>query len=255
MNQMSRKILTDPRRKWALFLYGVGYAFGLLIAVGTIWPDLEASLFGRDIYSVQRHVERSMPLRCPVFLTPADGSGEVRASLINPSDERGAQVPVRARISDGYVSLVREVYGVVQLEPGERKVLAYDIYESDVTFNRFILVRVYAIRSTPYPGGQATCGVWWLDIPLLKGWHLLALLLFFSVAGLAYGNYVWQRFGGDSSRSIEFGQFLLVMTGLILLVIFSGLMGWWLIGILLLAILVLILAMFGLVIEYFGGSD
>jgi len=252
---MSRKILTDPRRKWALFLYGVGFAFGLLVAIGTIWPDLEASLFGRDIYSVQRQVGGSMPLRCPVFLTLADGSGVVRASLVNPSNVRGAQVPVRARISDGYVSLVREVYGVVQLEPGERKTLAYDIFESDVTFNRFILVRVYAIRSTPYLGGQASCGVWWLNIPLFKGWQVLALLLLISVAGLAYGNYVWQRYGADSPRSVEFGQFLLVMTGLILLILFAGLMGWWLIGISLLAILVLILAMFGLVIEYFGGSD
>ena len=247
--------LARSRRRTALFIYGIGFVFALFVAIGGIWPDLEASLFGRDIYSAQRHVEGRMPLSCPIFLTPADGSGEVRATLVNPSNERGAQVPVRARISDGYVSLVREMYGVILLEPGERKSLIYDVYESDVTFNQFIMVRGYAIRSTPYEGGQASCGIWWLNIPLLTGGQFLNLLLLISVAGLGYGNYAWRRYGAGSSRFTEFGRFLLGMTLMVILAMVAGLFGWWMLGVAVLALLVLVLAMFGLIIEYFGGRS
>jgi hypothetical protein len=252
---MIQSLLSGERRKLALFVYGIGFIFGLIVAIGAIWPDLEASFFGRDIYSAQQHTAGDMPLRCPVFMTPADGGGTVRATLINPSKERAAQVPMRARVSDGYVSLVREVYGVVLLEPGEKKTLIYDIYESDVAFNRFILVRVYAIRSTPYQGGQDSCGIWWLNIPLLTGGQFLALLLLISAVGLGYGNYIWLRHGGKARHSGEFGRFLLAMTALVAFAMFAGLMGWWFMGILTLALILLILAMFGLVIEHFGRSD
>jgi hypothetical protein len=252
---MFRKFFSTPQRLIALLIYGIGFLLGLFTAVSMIWPDMEASFFGRDLTSAQRHVERAMPLYCPVFLTPADGSGIVEAVLVNPSDERGARVPARARISDGYVSLVREVNVMVELAPGERKTLLYDIYESDVAYDRFILVRVYAIRSTPYLGGQASCGVWWLNIPWLTGGQLLTLLLLLSAAALAYGHYGWYRAGDGLPRAAEFGRFLLAMTVMIVAAVSVGALGQWFIGALILALAVLILAMSGLIIEHFGSAE
>jgi hypothetical protein len=248
---MIQNLSPEGQRRFALFVYGIGFIFGLLVAIGAIWPDLEASLFDTSI-----SLQGQTPLRCPVFLTPADGSGEVRATIVNPSREQSARVPVRARISDGYVTLMREVNVTVPLEPRERRTLTYEIYEDDVAYGRFIFVRVLAFRNPPYPGAQATCGVWWLNIPLFTGGQALGLLLLISLGSLGYSNYIWQRYSSVSPRSLELGQFLLVMTGLIVLAIFAGLMGWWLIGVVALALITLILAMFGLVIEHFvAGSQ
>jgi hypothetical protein len=247
---MSENTFTDSRRKWALFMYGVGFTFGLLVAVGTIWPDIEGFVFDTSL-----RMQGQVPIRCPAFLTPADGTGTVKITIANPSNERSVRVPVRTRITDGYVSIAREVSNTVPLGPGEKQVLTYEISQSDVAYGRFILVNVIAFRSGPFAGGQGTCGVWWLDIPWIKGSHLLTLLLLISLGSLGYSNYVVQRYGGFSPYQIKLGQFLLAMTSLILLAIIAGLLGWWVIGIGSLLLIVIILAMFGLLIEYFGHTQ
>ena len=234
-------------QKRALIIYLIGLVFGLLVAIGAIWPDLEASLFDPAL-----RFEEQLALRCHVFLTAADGLGEVRVTIANPSDERPARIPVRTRVSDGYVTLMREVNATLQLEPGGRDTLAYDISPSDAAYGRIILVRVLAFRSSPFRGGQATCGVLWLDTPLIPGGLLLALLLLVSLSGMGYGSYVVWRNGRLSPRAAELSRFMLGVAGLVLIAMLAGLLGWWLIGTIALALMVLIAGMFGIIIEYFS---
>lgn len=234
-------------QKRALIIYLIGLVCGLLVAAGAIWPDLEASLFDPSL-----RFEEQLALRCPVFLTAADELGEVRVTIVNPSAERPARIPVRARFSDGYVTLMREVNATLELDPGGRETLAYEISASDAAYNRLILVRVLAFRSSPFPGGQATCGVLWLDTPLISGGLLLALLLLASLGGMGYGSYVMWRNGRFSSRAAELSRFMMGVVGLILVAMLAGLLGWWLIGTIALALVVLIAGMSGIIIEYYG---
>jgi len=227
-----------PDRKLARSLGVLLFSIGLLLAAtlfgAIIWADFEAVLFNPGLQ--QDAPLRS--LRCPLMITRSE-TGTVTASLSNPLD-RSTERYVRAHITDGYVTLMREVNQRVPLEPGEKQQLEWEVTAADAAFERFILVKVILRGRYPLPSRQGTCGILVVDVPLLNGEQLFGLAFTGSLLAMAVGYGFWLRASRplhESGQQMARAMWMLaasVVAGTIV-----GWRGWWLPGAIIFLIMVL----------------
>ncbi|MCB8983902.1 MAG: hypothetical protein H6659_08765 [Ardenticatenaceae bacterium] len=223
----------------SVVLYAVGFLIGLELALGTIWANLEASLFDAAI----RQEARLTSLRCPPLISPTE-TALVRANFHNGS-EKALNFLVRANISNGRVTLMRHIPTTLRLEPGQQELLAWPVTAADAAFGRFVLVRVTVLSSPPYPARDAACGVLLLNVPPLSGRQMVALALLVSLGGMGGGLAlrVWnERPLTGRRRSHTLAALWLAV--LVVALILAGLLRLWAVGVILLAFLVLLLAVF-----------
>jgi uncharacterized membrane protein YhaH (DUF805 family) len=173
------------REKVGLAIYCAGFAVGLFLAAIAVWGGVEAAMFDPSLTAEQR----LRSLRCPLLATEHEDVS-VTATFANPSD-RLLQIPIRTRISHGRVTIIREVAIDLALEPGESETLAWRVDSDDLVFGRFILVRVFAVRSPPLPSRGGSCGIMVLDVPYVTGNQILVVSLLFSLAAMAAGGWLW----------------------------------------------------------------
>lgn len=217
-------------------LFVVGLLMALTLGALAIWGDFEASLFDISI-----RAESSLnSLRCPILITPHE-QGQVSAAFRN-TGERPINRPVRARISDGFVTLIREENVQLPLQPGEQKRQHWDISPADAVYDGWlILVRVSTLRQAPMPSQSNTCGVLVLNLPGVQGWAVVSAWLSMGLAAMFGGAFLWWRHKPTTTRErplvLAAGANALV----VLAVLVCGLTGQWLLGIVLLAILVLLI--------------
>lgn len=226
-----------------ILLFAVGLLLGLALFGVVIWADLEAALFSPGLQ--QDAALRS--LRCPVMITKAE-TGKVTASLTNPLD-RPTERYVRAHVTDGYVTLMREVNTRVPLAPGETERLAWTVTADDAAFERLILVKVVVRGRYPLPSRQGTCGILVADVPALTGSQVFGLSLGVSLLSMAAGFGLWHR----AARPIhgegrQVARAMGMLAGSIVVGTFVGWMGWWVPGLILFVIGVLGI---GVIIGYF----
>ncbi|HDQ71189.1 MAG TPA: hypothetical protein ENN19_03715 [Chloroflexi bacterium] len=175
-------------------------------------------------------------------------TGTVSASLTNPLD-RPIKRYVRAHITDGYVTLMREINDLVPLDPGETQQLAWSVTADDAAFERLILVKVIVRGRYPLPSQQGTCGILVVDAPNLTGRQVFGISLAISLLSMALGFGVWFRAskplreGGHQAVRAMAALTVGVLAGMIV-----GLMGWWATGII---IFVVTLIGIGVIIGYF----
>jgi hypothetical protein len=199
-----------------------------------VWADFEAALFSPGIQ--QDAALRS--LRCPVLITRSE-TGTVTASLKNPL-ERSTERYVEAHISDGYVTLMREINTRIPLDPGERQRLEWTVTADDAAFGRLVLVKVVLRARYPLPSRQGTCGILVVDVPFFRGNHFFALGFVVSLLSMAAGFGLWHRAGQPlRERGRQIGRAMGVLTGIVLLGTIVGLMGWWVPGLIFFVITVL----------------
>lgn len=207
----------------------------LTLGALAIWGDFEASLFDISI-----RAESSLnSLRCPILITPRE-QGQVSAAFRN-TGERPVNRPVRARISDGFITLIREENVQLPLQPGEQKRQHWVISPTDAVYSgRLILVRVSTLRQAPMPSQSNTCGVLVLNVSGVQGWALVSVWLSVGLAALFSGGWLWWRSGAMTAKQrplvLAAGANALV----VLAVLACGLTGQWLLGIVLLAVWVLL---------------
>ncbi len=232
--------LTSPL---GLLLFSVGFLLGMALFGVAIWADFEAVLFNPGLQ--QDAPLRS--LRCPVMITTSE-TGMVTASLTNPL-ERSTERYVRAHVTDGFVTLLREVNERVPLEPGERRQLQWTVTADDAAFERLILVKVVLRARYPLPSRQGTCGILVVDVPYLKGDQLFGLAFGASLLCLTAGFGLWFRASRPlRERGRQAARAMVVLAGSVLVGITIGLLGWWLPGLL---IFVVALLGIGVIIGYF----
>lgn len=206
-------------------LFVAGLLLGMALFGAVIWGDLEAALFSPGIQ--QDAALRS--LRCPVLITRSE-TGTVSARLKNPL-ERSTERYVRAHISDGYVTLMREINTRVPLDPGERQRLEWTVTADDAAFGRLVLVKVVLRARYPLPSRQGTCGILVLDVPYLTGNQFFALGFAVSLLSMAAGCVLWFRAGEPlRERGRQVGRAMGVLAGIVLVGTIVALMGWWVIG-------------------------
>jgi hypothetical protein len=213
----------------SLLIFSVGILIGMAIAGGIIWGDLEASIFDSSIKP-----KSPLSLSCPVAITTHE-VGKISATLKNPV-EREKKFYVRAHISDGYVSLKREINQQIPVAPGGKEKVSWEIYPEDAAYNRIILFRAYVNPSYPVPSQGNFCGVILLDFPLLSGTQIFILMLGLSLACIIGGSVIWRKVNQPMNKDLQsFTNAMYALAIIIFSTIFVGFLGIWVLGILLFA--------------------
>lgn len=178
------------RGKLIQYLGTLIFSTGTLIGFATlgimIWGDLEASLLTSAL-----DAEKSLTtLRCPIFLSPQE-SGQVTAKLQNPTDKNWERF-TRAFISEGFVSLMREIKLAVPIPAGGKETVAWDVYPQDAAYDRVIFFRVYVNAKYPYPSLGGSCGIVMLDLWGLSGTQILMSVIAIFLGCGALGITLWK---------------------------------------------------------------
>ena len=224
-------------RLLGILLFFAGLLLSFVLAAAFFWPDMEASLFDSALRA-EESIER---ISCPLILTEAD-EGAVRVSFTNPVD-RPVDFLVRARITDGFVTLFREHREVVELEANETRTLSYPVASEDAAYDRIILARVYSFRSFPMPAMDAACGILVLPISTVTGDQLVASGFGATWLLLLAGGFLWWRTDRPrlpGRRAPLYAAFAVALVGQ--LAILAGVLGSWGVGVLLILLTIIVVA-------------
>jgi hypothetical protein len=202
-----------------------------LAAAGTV-ADLEAAFYGFPWWS-----KEPLPgFRCPVLMTRSE-TGAVSLTLKNPTDRT---ILFRAHADISTPGQAREVPVMVEIAPGEKERVAWDVTSADVDLGFFIFVNGWTNPAYPYPTRQSMCGILVLDVPGLTGMQIFGLTLVTSVLCIAGGMSLWianSKPLEGRRRSVTAGMAFLAVVVLAALAI--SILGAWMAGIILLALAVL----------------
>jgi hypothetical protein len=168
----------------ALAIFSAGAILGLFFTGMATWADFEASLFD----SALQADEKLPGLRCPVFVGNNE-TGRLTAKINNPLD-RIIAPKVRAHVSEGLVTLMREIEMQPSLNPGETRTLEWSVTSADAVWGRFILFRAYQYPVYPIPTRSSTCGVLTSGVPIPGQWFT-ALIVVASAAAMGTGTWLW----------------------------------------------------------------
>lgn len=239
--------MTDKKKIILRFLGVLIFAVGVVVGMGlfgvVVWGDLEASLFD----AAMREDARLTSLRCPVVMT-AQEIATVSATLDNPLD-RPVEFTVRARISQGHVTLMREIESKLPLDPGEEQKVEWEVMPEDAAFGRLVLVRVRVSPRYPIPARDASCGILVVDFSALSGHQIFTFTLAASLLSLALGAGLWvaaSRPLSGTGQDVARAMGALAMSLAVGMVV--GLLGSWLFGTI---IFVITLLLIGAILGYF----
>jgi hypothetical protein len=230
-------------RTLGVLIFSVGVLLGMALSGIVVWGDFEASLFNVSMAG-------SAPLktlRCPVMITATE-VGTVTAAFTNPFD-RSVEFTIRTHISQGYVTLMREINSKLSLAPGETQALEWTVTSDDAAYGRLVLVRVRLAAKYPHPSRHGSCGILVVNLPYFTGNQIFALALAASLLSMVAGAGLWvvanrplRGLGLDVTRAMG------ALAGCVLVGTIVGLLGWWVLGVLILVITVLLA---GAIIGYF----
>ncbi len=211
-----------------LFTLGVIFSFFLLSMI--VWGDLEASLFSSSL-----DAEKNLSsLRCPVFLSPIE-TGVISAKLNNPTESDWERF-TRVFISEGFISLMREMKMTVSIPARGSETVYWEVYPEDAVYNRIIFFRIYVHAKYPYPSLGGSCGVIMMNVGGLTGQQLFLAAIVISIVCVVIGILLWKLFpivsDQDSQKlSVRYALIFTLFTGIAI-----GLYISWLIALLFLAI-------------------
>ena len=215
----------------------MGVLVGLFFNGAAVWADVEAALFDSAL-SADETLDW---MRCPLVITPGE-TGIIHAYFKNNGD-RPVTPTIRAHISEGLVILMRQIDTRPTIQPGETIELQYEVTGEDAVWGAFILARVYMFRSSPLPSRTGSCGILLANIPLPRGWVVVALLLIASVGGIGSGLWLWRQINMPlNGRTLKALQAMIVLALATLAGIGLNLIGIWFPAAVLLLLTILLLA-------------
>lgn len=233
-------------RPLGVLLFSAGLLLGMALFGAIVWADFEAVLFNPG----QRRDASLRSLQCPVMITKSE-TGTVTASLTNPLD-RSIDRYVRAHITDGYVTLMREVDQTVSIASGGRERLAWEVTADDAAFERFILVRVAVRGRYPLPSREGTCGILVADAPYVTGDQVFGLAFTASLIAMGLGFGLWYRAGQPLHEGgLQAARAMGMLAGSVVVGTIVGWLGWWLPGAIIFLITVLEV---GVILGHFLGE-
>ena len=228
-------MVNKPYRTIGLILLVIGTFLLAFLGLISIWGNIEAFVFNATIRS-----ERPLStLRCPAIITPKD-KAVVSARILNSSD-RELEMLIRTNISDGYVIFLREVPTTLTLKSGESGIVRVPISIEDAAYDRVVLVRMHQISRGSLPYKNASCGVIVFDLSWITGRQFV--IAFFGLGTIlsAIGLVILSKNQKIISKEqlISF-RLLIGFTLLSPLLAVVGLQGWWLVGLLIATIWILL---------------
>jgi hypothetical protein len=221
-----------------LALYFAGLLFGATLAFLAIWGDLEASLFD-TLFKAEQPLAS---LSCPILMTASEAA-TIQASFTNNGD-RDENLSVRARISQGFASLIREERVEFTLPPGGSETAVWQISESDAAWNRVVLARVSTVRNVPYRQiVGSSCGVLLVPITGVSGGQITVGMIIVSFGLTLAGGWLWQngRSRPFNPQNQKVWRLMLTFAGLVAAAVITSLLQLWLLGGIFLIILFLLL--------------
>lgn len=217
-----------------IVLYVIGLVLGLFIAGTSVMADIEAEFYGFDNLSNGRF----STLRCPVVLNRNE-TGTVRMTLTNSLD-RPINPNIRTDISTP--ALVESSRVKPSLEPGQSQTLEWQVDKDNIDLGNFIFVKIYISPEYPLPLREATCGIFVFNLPFLKGSQWLGLGVIVSIVSLGIGlTLLKQSSDVLVKRSRERMYALIVLAIALVGTMICGLLGWWVVGGILLVVCILIM--------------
>jgi hypothetical protein len=226
MNDRSKKM-----RIWGALIFACGILVGIVFTVCAVWADLESTLYFTKLTNV-----KLTTLKCPVFMTKTE-EGKITATFKNTID-RHINPSIRAEFSSPGLTITAREF--LPLEVGEKKQVEWTVNKDNIDLKFFIFAKVYSTAEYPIPAREGTCGIFVLNLPGLTGMQVEIILFAVSILCLVAGLWLWQASSPDTlgrtydaTRALRFLA-LLVLAGMIV-----GSLGWWIVGVLLLVLIVL----------------
>ena len=212
----------------------LGVLLFVFIGVISIWGDIEASFFDAALLKSPKLKH----LSCPAVITTNE-IGQVTAEITN-TDKKPVTIEVRAHVTNGFVTLMNEYITDVPLEPGETKTIDVPIVAENAAYKRLILVRVHQMKELTNPYQNAACGVVLVNVPFLTGTQFVIGIMSLGCLLIAGGFLLWAL----NSRPIILQRkrnfiSLLIFTAIAVILAIIGLIGFWLLGIMIAVIWVL----------------
>jgi hypothetical protein len=177
----------QTKRRLSVGLFTLGIFVGFFFNTFVVWANFEASLWNE----MPTQGEVLDGLHCPLIISKSQ-SASIAVTYKNPLD-RVINPVIRTYISERLVSMEREESLRPEIAPGETARIEYTITGDEAIWNRFILVRVYTLPQFTLPARNGSCGIFVVDIPVLKGGAIVLLIVFVSVAGMGSGLWLWRR--------------------------------------------------------------
>ncbi|HDQ35210.1 MAG TPA: hypothetical protein ENN14_02730 [Chloroflexi bacterium] len=212
------------QRTLGVYIFFLGVLLGMIFAGLLAWADLEGFLFDAKRDSNAINLES---LRCPALLNRHE-TGMISATFSNPSDVARRRT-VDARISHGFLLLVREERARFDLEPGERHTLEWPISAEDAAWGRLILVRIDVQRNNPLPARSSSCGILVVDLPFGTGGQITGFVIGLTLLLMGGGAALWitgARQHGAYLRRVDY--LALATAPVTLLALIFGMTGFWL---------------------------
>ncbi len=226
------------RRTAGIYIYFIGVLLLMFFSALLAWADFEAALFdvGRD-----PNAQALESLHCPLLMN-RDEAGIVVASFANPSDRPRLRT-VDARISHGFITLVREDRVRFELEAGEERTYRWQISPEDAAWGRLILVRLHVLRNPPLPARTGSCGVLVMNLPFGTGAQIAGFTIGAGLVLIAGGAALWlagERKLRPPLRTVDY--LTLAIAPVVLVALVFSILGFWMVsgGLLLLAFLLIV---------------
>lgn len=227
-----RKIL----RTIGTLIFSIGVLAGFFLLSMSVWGDLEASLFSRIMDAEKTLIS----LRCPVIITPGE-TGKVTARIGNPTDKDWERF-TRAYISEGHITLMREIRMAVPIKAGASEMVEWDVYPEDAVYDRIVFFKVYIHSNYPYPSIGGSCGIVLIDWAGLTGKQIQTILMLFFIGFSIMGFALW-KVSTPYSNSEAWSLFYSMITLAIVTIVGLGIsyFSFWIIGLMFLVVAVLMI--------------
>jgi hypothetical protein len=218
----------------SLVVFFLGASLGFALAVLLIWSRLEAV----NYYFSGIKYEPFNGLQCPLLIAPTE-EGTVTAVFDNPSDREDTFF-YRAEISGDVFT--RQVEDQIAVPPHQTRNVHLNVDRNDVDLRFFIFVKLNTLASATRPPQEALCGIVVANLLGLTGTQASTIALSLSFLTMAIGSGLWTRISTSADQSIS--RVMQILGALVLVSLLAGSLGWWLIGIAIAIITVLLMVIF-----------
>lgn len=231
-NHCAMKIDSRPAKMIALLLLVLGILLGTLLSGGLVWANLEAVFYGLPHLTN----EPFDGLTCPALMTRHE-TAQIEVTAHNATDLPIAPM-LRVSISTSYGIFSDRQQ--VQIAPGQSVTLKWPVSAENIDLGRFIFAKAYRYPDYKIDLGEATCGIFVVDFPLLNGAVLLALWLGSASVYTLAGLWLLEQQPERSNQRASLLAALRLLAALMFLGVLFGLQGAWLPGVLVLVLILLL---------------
>ncbi len=223
-----------PARLAGATIFFLGILSGLALASAAIWGDFEAMSY----FYTGAGYDQFNGLKCPILMTLSD-TGIVTAGFSNASDR---EIQPYYEVSVSGVASLREFEAQLPVPAHATESVQWTVDANDIDLGSFILVNVDVLPVAGYSTREATCGIVVLNLNGPTGRQIFGSVLAASLLGMVVGlGLLESATDMKNSPALNAANAMRATAIAAALAMLTGLMGWWLIGLIFCAVTILLL--------------